>query len=697
MSDDAVERHLAALAEAYGVATAYTDADDQRVEVSADTVRAALAAMGVEAPDEAAAQRALDAHHEAQANRLLPDAHVARRGRPATFTIAAGRTGTATLALEATLTLEDGSQHELSATEGSLALPEDLPLGYHRLQAWTEDHVAEARVVVAPSSCPVPQQRRWGWMAQLYQLRSATSWGMGDAGDLRRLGERSAAALGAGFVVCNPLHAVAPTEPVEPSPYFPSSRRFTNPLYLCVTDIPEVGGLTADARNRVDALASQAEQLNAADRIDYDAVWRYKLDALELVHGVPRNAERTATYTAYRQRQGQGLVDFATFCALAERHGLPWQSWPAQLHHPDHPAVAAAREELADRVELYTWLQWLADEQLAAAHDGAVAAGMPIGVIHDLAVGVDPGGADAWALQDDLAGEVRVGAPPDAFNQRGQNWSQPPLRPDRLAATGYRPFRDMLRSVLAHAGGIRIDHVLGLFRLYWIPQGAQATEGTYVRYPGEDLLGVLALEAERAGAVVVGEDLGTVEAGVRDRLRDAGVLGSRVLYFERDEDEQLIASSAYPELALASVATHDLPTAAGWWRDAATDVQVELGLLAEDRSETQERARTATEREEMIALLRAEGLVGRAPTEAELVTAMHAFLARTPCRLVAASPADAVGDTRQPNMPGTTDEYPNWRLPLAEPGPSGGLQPTSLERLLDHPRTAELAAVLRQR
>lgn len=684
-----VPEHLAALADACGVATSYTGADDRRVDVPAETVRALLEAMDVDAGDERSAERELARVRAERAQRLVPPAHVARRGDPGSWAVPAGAVA------EAAVELEGGGLRELGA--GSpLGLPADLPAGHHRLRARAGTAEAEGALVVAPARAPLPAQRLWGWMAQLYQLRSAASWGMGDAADLATLAARSAAELDAGFVVCNPLHAATPVPPIEPSPYFPSSRRFADPLYLRVEDVPERAGLDADDAARLAALAEQARALNGSDRIDRDAVFARKREALELLHRAPRPDAREAAFAAYRRRRGQALSDFATFCALAERHGRIWQRWPAELRHPRGAAVEAARAELADRIDFHAWLQWLLDEQLAGAQRAATDAGMPIGVIGDLAVGVDPGGADAWTLQDELAGDVRVGAPPDAFNQRGQDWRLPPLRPDRLAETGFAPVREMLAGVLAGAGGVRIDHVMGLFRLFWIPDGAEPTAGTYVRYPGEQLLGVLALEAERAGAVVVGEDLGTVEPGLRDRLRGAGVLGSSVVYFERDDDGEPVPPDDYPELALASVTTHDLPTAAGWWRDEALRLQAELGLLGEGRTLKSELARAEAEREAVRALLRAEGLAADDADTAELVAAMHALLARTPSLLAAASPADAVGDLRQPNLPGTDDEYPNWRLPLAEPA-GDGHRPVGLEELLAHPGTRRLADILRRR
>jgi 4-alpha-glucanotransferase len=677
---------LAALAEAHGVAVTWQDHAGRRVDVSPRTVRVVLRAMGVEAGDEASAADALAAHRAAQAQRLLPVVHVVRRGVPATATLRCGALD------EVAVTLEEGGTRALAPTS-PLRLPDDLPLGYHRLHARGEGREESSPLIVAPASCPMPSERQWGWMTQLYQLRSRESWGMGDARDLRTLAERTAP-LGADFVVCNPLHALTPVAPVQSSPYFPSSRRFANPLYVRVEDVPELDRLDATSRRTVERLSARARELNELDRLDYDAVLDAKLEALALVHAAGRSEVRQRAFAAYRHERDPALTEVATFFALAERHGASWTDWPRELQHPDGPAVAEEATRLADRVELHTWLQWIIDEQLLAAQDAARAAGMTTGVIHDLAVGVDPGGADAWALAGELAGEVRVGAPPDAFNQQGQDWGQPPLRPDRLRTTGFAPVRDMLSSVLSHGGGVRIDHVLGLFRLFWIPEGAGPAEGTYVRYPGDELLGVLALEATRADAVVVGEDLGTMEPWVRDHLAEAGALSSRVLYFEWTDGERTPAD-AYPERALATVNTHDLPTAAGWWRDAGVRLQSQLGLLGEGRTEADELERAASERASMRELLHRHGLLEADGDDQRLIEAMHALLARTPSLLVAAAPADVIADPRQPNLPGTTDEYPNWRLPLAEET-AVGPRPVGLEELLDDPRLRRLAELLRR-
>jgi 4-alpha-glucanotransferase len=330
-------------------------------------------------------------------------------------------------------------------------------------------------------------------------------------------------------------------------------------------------------------------------------------------------------------------------------------------------------------------VQLLVDEQLAAVPSGDMA----VGVVHDLAVGVDAGGADAWALQDALALGTTVGAPPDSFNQQGQDWGLPPWRPDRLREQGYAPYRSLVQGVLRSAGGLRIDHVMGLFRLWWVPAGATAAAGTYVSYDADALLGVLALEAARAGVVVVGEDLGTVEDRVRETLGATGVLGSAVLWFERDEDTgAFLPPQEWPAAALATVTTHDLPTAAGFLAEEQVRVRDELGQLGVPVE--QERARVREEREGLLAMLGEAGLLER--YDGDVVLAMHGALAASPCRLVLAAFGDAVGDLRQPNLPGTVDEYPNWRLPVAD----GDGTPLSLEQLLTSPGVGRLTALLRE-
>ncbi len=535
-----------------------------------------------------------------------------------------------------------------------------------------------------PPPLPAPGARAWGWMVQLYSVRSEGSWGMGDYRDLTDIVRWSGSAAGgrAGLVLCNPLHAPATTQPVENSPYFPSSRRFRSPLYLRITDIAEYALTDRATRAQVDALRPPSGEL-----IDRDAVWAAKLAALELLWP----AARLDATAAFRAEQGAALDRFALFCALAEEHGPDWRVWPDTLSDPAAPAVSAELEQRGDRVRFHAWLQLLCDEQLAAAARAAREVGMPIGIVHDLAVGVDPGGADAWALQDVLAVGATVGCPADSFNQLGQDWALPPWHPTRLAEADYQPFRDMVRSVLRHAGGIRIDHVMGLFRLWWIPPGNPASDGAYVSYDWRAMLTVLEEEASRAGALVIGEDLGTVEPRVTAALADAGILGCDVAWFKRDS----VGGGYLPPLkwragAIASVTTHDLPTIAGWFTDEAVRVRAELDQLAAPVQE--ELARSAREKDLLLAMLRAEGLfAGDSGDLIEISLALHRLLVASSATLVVVAPGDAVGDVRQPNLPGTRYEYPNWRLPLRA---SDGHLMTIAELQADA-RVARLIDVLR--
>ncbi|HMQ36997.1 MAG TPA: 4-alpha-glucanotransferase, partial [Micropruina sp.] len=380
---------------------------------------------------------------------------------------------------------------------------------------------------------------------------------------------------------------------------------------------------------------------------------------------------------------------FATWCALVNEHGLNWREWPVELRRPSSPEVAKFAVDHVGDIVFFSWLQWVADEQLRDAQSAAKAAGMRVGIMNDLAVGVSGHSAEAWMLGDTFARGVSVGAPPDHFNQTGQDWGQAPWRPDRLADLSYAPFRNMVAGILRHSGGIRVDHIMGLFRLWWVPRGLPPTKGTYVRYNHEAMVGILVLEAQRAGAVVVGEDLGVVEPWVRDYLRDRGILGTSIAWFERGGDGQILPPESWREYCMASVTTHDLPPTAGYLDAAHVKLQHALGLLTEDLDV--ELAGAAREREDWLRVLRERGfLTGANPTTEDVVLAMHRFLVATPARMLCAALTDAVGDHRTQNQPGTTDEYPNWRVPLS--GPDG--EPMSLEDVFHSEHALRLSAVM---
>ncbi|MGE2835871.1 4-alpha-glucanotransferase [Mycobacterium sp. SMC-4] len=706
MVEDPRSRSLSELARRYGVATEYEDWRGRVVPVPESTLVAVLAALEVPAATEderAAALTALDRSHWA---RSLPPSIVGRAGETTSFWVHVTHGDPVTL----WLALEDGTTrsglrqlenhsgpYDLDGRligEASFELPADLPPGYHRLHLQVEEFETSTSVIVTPARLELPARlgagRTWGLATQLYSVRSRKSWGIGDLTDLTDLAVWSAARHGAGFVLVNPLHAAAPTAPMEPSPYLPTSRRFVNPIYLRVEAIPEY----ADVRHRGRIRKSRLTVQSRADRsaqIDRDRAWKAKRAALETVYQVEFSAGRQIAYQAFCAREGRSLDDFATWCALAEHHGADWHRWPAELQHPRSAAVAEFAATHAAEVDFHRWLQWQLDEQLSAAQTRAVSAGMELGIMGDLAVGVDPDGADSWALQDVLALGVTAGAPPDEFNQLGQDWSQPPWRPDRLAEHAYEPFRALVNAVLRHAGGVRIDHIIGLFRLWWIPEGAPPTDGTYVRYDHEAMIGIVALEAQRAAAVVVGEDLGTVEPWVRDYLRDRGVLGTSILWFENDHDGDgsPVPAERWREFCLSAVTTHDLPPTAGYLAGEHVRLRDRLGLLT--RPAEEELADDRRQQDAWLAELRRVGLLGDGAGVEETVLALHRYLGRTPSRLLSLSLADAVGEVRTQNQPGTTDEYPNWRVPL---GDSQGRQ-VLLEDVFDDEVAAGLCEAMR--
>jgi len=527
------------------------------------------------------------------------------------------------------LILEDGSV--LGRVE---SVPADAPFGYHRLR---RDGGEEQLIVTGPGRCHLPPDlRAWGWAIQLATTRSRDSWGIGDLADLRELGAWSASA-GAGFLAVGPLGAPNPGPEPEPSPYYPSTRRFGNPLLLRIEEIPgaeRIGHELAD-------LAAAGRALNEARRVDRARVAARKMDALERVW---RSTTDRAAFEAWRAERGTSLEHWAVFVVLTELFGADWQRWPEPYRDPSGPGVARAAAEHADRVSFHAWVQWCFDVQLRAAS-------VPLMRIADMPVGVDPGGFDAWDWQDQLALDVSVGAPPDRFNAAGQDWGLPPFIPSRLRAAAYRPFIQTIHAQLRHAGGLRIDHVLGLFRLWWVPFGHDPSRGAYVRSHTDELLEIVAIESHRAGALVIGEDLGTVPPGVRSELRRRRLLSTRLALFERD------LPATYPRRSFAGVTTHDLPTMAGLWSGSDLADQAASGIRPDPEAAGLLRSRLA----------RAAGVAADAPLD-DVVPRLHARLAASPSMLVAATLEDALGVEQRPNLPGTVaPQRANWSLALPAP------------------------------
>jgi 4-alpha-glucanotransferase len=653
--------------------------------------------MDIACHDDAACEASLNQLEDYAWKRIAPPVTVMKKGRGREVFVHVADGDPA----RATLRLEDGTVVELDQMDRPLPprmvegrqlgratfwLPEELPLGWHRIEVLTRGARGRGYVVVTPAKVDVAPrvraERPWGLSLQLYSLRSERSWGLGDYGDLRDLMAMSKARAGADFVLVNPLHACEPVAPISPSPYLPSSRRFLSPLYIRVEDIDEFAYLPSQARAVIEWEAEVPKRANGTDALlDRDTAWNAKLVALQHIYQAPRSEGREAQFEAFCVREGRALEDYATWCAIVAAH--QGEEFPEELKAPWSRAVEQWRDEHADEVLFHAWLQWIADQQLARVQAVAVESDMSVGLMTDLAVGVHPSGADAWALSRVLAQGVSVGAPPDMYNQQGQNWSQPPWQPRSLEAAAYLPFRDVVRAALRHAGALRVDHVLGLFRQWWVPTGHTADDGVYVQFDHRALVGILALEAQRAGAVVIGEDLGTVESWVTDYLNSRGILGTSIVWFEKEHGDQPKPPEHYRADALVSVTTHDLPPNAAYLAGDHVRLRAKLGLLARDLDGLLEEA--ARERQSIVNLLRERGWL-MDDDEEDVIAALNVLARQAPSLLCAVALTDAVGERKTQNQPGTFMEYPNWNVPLCD---CNGV-PVNLDQLFDMPRVQRL-------
>lgn len=568
-----------------------------------------------------------------------------------------------------------GSEAEIeqSLRNAPPAQPADEPISLARSAFWPSFLV---------------DQRVFGLSAQLYGLRSARNWGIGDFEDLARLAE-IAAGLGADFIGVNPLHALFFAEPERISPYGPSSRIFLNALYIAPD---RVAGFEQLAER--DVLLAELDALRRSELVDYPAVHRLKRRALEgLFEQFTRNQDPKAreTFAAFRREHGDHLANHALFEALSEHFvaeggSAAWSTWPPEYRKPGTMAVRDFARAAKQRIEFHTWLQWIADTQLAAAQARARAAGMRIGLYLDLAVGISPDGSRSWMNGKSIARQARIGCPPDPFSPTGQDWGLVPFSPFGLAEENFEPFRSLLRGSMRHAGALRIDHAMGLMRFYWIPDGDSALSGAYVRYPFRPLLEAVAEESWLFRAIVVGEDLGTVPPGFSDTIVRGGLLSYQVLYFTRDGAITL-PPHAYRREALVCAATHDLPTLKGWWIGHDIGWRLKAGRISPSEAGQQQEQRSLARVSLLEALAVADLLPGdsvklnrQSEMPDEVIVAVHRFLARTPCRLLAVQLDDALGTTEQANLPGTIDEHPNWRRKSA----------VALEDLTQHPLFAAL-------
>ena len=708
-SAERIARPLIQLAKLNGISTSYIDQLGTYVEIRDEVLVSVLAALGVDASSDEAIATSYELTKQRIADTLVEPTIVKFIGKESTTPIRA-KGHDVTLRL----LLEDGTQYEgnlcmylTPQADGSLTftLPDDIPAGYHTLRVNAGPLHGEARLICAPARVPLPpaiaEKQRWGWMAQMYSIRSAESWGVGDYGDLKLLLTDAAEKSHADFMLINPIHATAPVDPLEPSPYLPESRRFMNVTYIRPQDIEEYAGLDEEAKAEVERLhAEVAPDNDNADELDINSAWWHKRQALQLVFKVPRSAERQAAFEAFKEAAGPDLRAFAAWSVAFQVWGAPWEStWFAETNR-DSPEVAELIRDHADMVDFECWLQWIAAEQVTAAQTAARESGMALGLMQDMAVGVHSLGADVWWNPERFAvGSVTVGCPPDFYNQQGQDWGQPPFNPNYLAKTGYGVYREMVHNMFSHAGAVRIDHVLGLFRLWWIPQGEGARGGAYVTYNHEAMIAILTIEASRVNGLVVGEDLGTVPDYVRNVLAEHGLLGCMVEWFARVDDspnagDPYADPADYRKYALASVTTHDMPPTAGYLQFEHVKLREKLHLLTGPVEEFQ--ASATAERQAMLdRLVESELITPEIAADVdnhiqEIVEAMHKMLLHSPSVLLQAALVDGVGETRAQNQPGTSSEYCNWRVPLA--GPDHKVVHT--DEVFDLPRVKSLSAIM---
>ncbi len=630
---------LSRLAEAMGIRPQWRGIDGSQHTVMPDTQRALLAAMGVPAGTDADADAALRDVQAAAASRLLPEEQVVEAELPCRVELR--RT------LPWQLHLEHGGVLTGSATDTVTMVP---PIGVHRLQAGGQ----ECLVVAAPARAPTPVRRLWGVTAAIYGLRSPRNLGLGDYRDLA-VAAANLAPTGANFVGINPVHARgAACDTI--SPYSPSCRTAYETRHIALHDVPGFAD-SAHVQRCLDDASDRLATARTADQVDYAAHDTIHQSALQTLFDAFQRTPGPASdeFAAWRRQRDADLEPFAVFEAISQRHGPDWRTWPADLRAAQTIAVQSFATDAAPAVTYHAWLQWLADRQLAGAQQTAKSAGMALGLYLDIAVGVRSGGADTWAAPACFAASVSLGAPPDAFSPHGQTWNIAPFNPIGLRGADYAPFIAMLRAAMTNAGLIRIDHILGASRSFWIPAGG--APGAYVSYPVETLLALIRIEAHRAGCMVVGEDLGSVPDGLRQRLADTGLFGCTVMQFEHG-DGGFRHPSAYRPATLASFGTHDTPTIRGWWSGHDIDLRRDLGFYDAHAHERAQQSRQH-QRQQLTTVLRDAGLP---PTdEGAPVSPVHTLLARSASQLVAVQLDDALDVVDQQNLPGTVDEYPNWR------------------------------------
>ncbi|MCH8539011.1 MAG: 4-alpha-glucanotransferase [Alkalimonas sp.] len=689
-----------------GIESSYTDAYGQHRNVDEQSLLALLAAQGFDTENEDEFADSLALQQQNFWQQLILPVSVQRDDQPLHLELRVPLQ-LANEPLRFSLVMESGKQKRFSLTpvDGELLqvhqdeLGEyhlyqhplqhlDLPLGYHRLRVTgPSGQKAEQSLIITPHHCFQPaafqQQKQWGVSLQLYGLRSERNWGIGDFTDLKQL-IVYLAAQGADYVGLNPIHALYPAMPEHASPYSPSSRRWLNSIYLDVTAMPGFE-LSSACQQQVSAaeFQQQLQQQRDKDWVDYSGVMQLKLPVMRsLYQWFVEHADGASqqAFTEFKQSGGDSLKQLALYDALhawlyqQDQANWGWPNWPEAYRQPTSAKVKAFAKQHDEDIDFYCYLQFCADQQLAAAQQQAKDAGMLLGIYRDLAVGVSEASTEIWANDALYCRDVSVGAPPDPLGPQGQNWGLPPMSPMRLFQQGYRPMIELFRSNMQHAGALRIDHVMALLRLWWVPKTADdARGGAYQYYPLMDLLGILALESQRHETVVIGEDLGTVPDGIRDLLHDYGVYSYRVFFFEQAQDGGFISPAHYPQQAMATLCTHDLPTLIGFWHCDDLKLGQQLGLYKDDAQLQHLFAERHRNKQRILDSLHGHAMlpedyprqVEQVGMEPVLGKALQLHLARGQSQLLCLQLEDWLEMTQPVNVPGTSDEYPNWRRKLS--------------------------------
>ena len=688
-----------------GIERGYTDYRGQPQQVSASSVERLLEAMGHDLADESALWARARELDERPWRQVLPPVVVRRlvRDRHIPFTVMQpllprllwrirmedGALREGEIKLPTLPVLGERVLDDVGFSRLAFELPSDLPLGYHRLRLETPegDPLGETRLILAPERCYEPPavaegRRLWGVALQLYSVRSRRNWGVGDFTDLALLASETGA-MGADLLGLNPLHALFPADPDLNSPYSPASREFINTIYIDPATIPEFSVCeAASALVSSPAFQQRLAGLRETDYVDYAGVWAAKDEILRLVFDqfeTAATSRRRDEFEDFINKHGQALENLAIFYALQTHFtesGRPggWQAWPPAYQSPDSDTVAAFRRSHWRPIRYFMFLQWIASQQLNAAEQTTRDAGMAVGLYRDLAVGIDGGGANAWADHQLYSTGASIGAPPDPLALSGQDWGIPPMRPDVLRDRGYQPFIDLLRANMGHGGALRIDHVMVLYRLWWVPAGRRSSEGAYVFYDLDDLMAILALESQRHRCLVIGEDLGVVPDAIRQAMPDFGVFSYRVFYFEWEDDGRALDPASYPRHALVTITTHDLPSLVSFWHGTDIALREQLKLYPDDALREAVARDRVRDRQAILEALHRQGLLPSAVSEqpasgasmsADLSSAIQAYLARSHASIMMVQPEDWLYMDAPVNVPGTSDEHPNWRRKLS--------------------------------